>query len=62
MVDLLKMAQHDVCEGNMCAHRLCALDLWWLVRVVVVDLEREVKCATLVHAYTPGHQDLIATQ
>ena len=53
------MAQHDVCEENMCAHRLCALDLWWLVRVVVVNLEREVERATLVHAYAPGHQDLI---
>ena len=43
----------------MCTHRLCALDLWWLVRVVVVNLEREVERATLVHAYAPGHQDLI---
>ena len=51
MVDLLKMTQHDVYEGKMCAHRLCALDLWWLVRVIIVDLEGEPERATLIHAY-----------
>lgn len=32
-------------------HLLRALDLWWLVWIVVVDHEGEDERATLVHAY-----------
>lgn len=42
----------------MPAHRLCAFDLWWLVRVVVVDLKREVEGTALVHACSPGYQGI----
>ena len=32
------------------AYLLCALDLWWLVWVVVVNYEGEDECTAFVHA------------
>ena len=39
-------------RGSESAYSLCALDLWWLMWVVIVDLEGEVERAALVHAYS----------
>lgn len=44
-------------ESKEGANRLCALDLWWVVRVVCVDGKREDKSATLVHAYQQSQQN-----
>ena len=34
----------------MNTYSLHTLDLWWLVRVIVIDLEREPERSTLIHA------------
>lgn len=38
---------------------LCTLDLWWFVRVVAVNIDREVERATLVHAFVHGGESAL---